>query len=159
MAGTLSRSGAAVGACVMTLAAVLTACGNSGSGSVGTGTTSSASPSPSSSPSSSPSASGKPMGTTVTVQMTEYKLTLSSKTFKSGDYTFVAENKGHIAHSLEVEGQGGDVRLPHDLAPGQSAQLRVTLKNGSYELYCPVDGHKDLGMKTDITVGGATGGS
>lgn len=155
MAGTLSRSGAAVGAGVMTLAAVLTACGNSGYGSSGTGATSSASPSPS----SSPSASGKPMGTTVTVQMTEYKLTLSSKTFKSGDYTFVAENKGHIAHSLEVEGPGGDARLPHDVGPGQSAQLRVTLKNGSYELYCPVDGHKDLGMKTDITVGGATGGS
>jgi len=32
----------------------------------------------------------------------------------------------------------------------------VTLpKAGTYEIYCPVDGHKGLGMKGTITVGGS----
>jgi hypothetical protein len=38
----------------------------------------------------------------------------------------------------------------------------VTLpKNGTYEMYCPVDGHKALGMKGKLTVGGsgAAGGA
>lgn len=30
----------------------------------------------------------------------------------------------------------------------------MTLRNGSYELYCPVDGHKGLGMDVRVTVGG-----
>jgi uncharacterized cupredoxin-like copper-binding protein len=133
------------GACAA-LAAALAACGNSGSGGAGAGDT------------SSPAQSAKAGSTTVTVQLTEYHLALSSKTFKAGDYTFVAKNAGHIVHSLEIEGQGSEMRLPHGLQPGQSAQLKVMLKKGSYELYCPVDGHKDMGMKTEITVGGGSGG-
>ncbi|MFE6063644.1 hypothetical protein [Streptomyces sp. NPDC056431] len=31
----------------------------------------------------------------------------------------------------------------------------MTLKDETYEISCPVDGHKDLGMKTEITVAGA----
>lgn len=148
MAGRLNRSGAAAGACAVALAAALAACGNSGSGSGGTGAT------------SSPTQHGKAGPTTVTVQLTEYHLALSSKTFKAGDYTFVAKNAGHIVHSLEIEGQGSDVGLPNGLQPGQSAQLKIMLKKGSYELYCPVDGHKDMGMKTEITVGdGGSSGS
>ncbi|MFF4563726.1 cupredoxin domain-containing protein [Streptomyces sp. NPDC001435] len=148
MAGRLKSnwSGAAAGACAVALAAALSACGNSGSGG-GAGAT------------SSPPQNAKAGSTTVTVQLTEYHLALSSKTFKAGDYTFVAKNAGHIVHSLEIEGQGTEMRLPHGLQPGQSAQLKVMLKKGSYELYCPVDGHKDMGMKAEITVGGGSGGS
>ncbi|MFF4547724.1 cupredoxin domain-containing protein [Streptomyces sp. NPDC001406] len=148
MAGRLKSnwSGAAAGACAVALAAALSACGNSGSGG-GAGAT------------SSPPQNAKAGSTTVTVQLTEYHLALSSKTFKAGDYTFVAKNAGHIVHSLEIEGQGTEMRLPHGLQPGQSAQLKVMLKKGSYELYCPVGGHKDMGMKAEITVGGGSGGS
>ncbi|MFI1168101.1 copper-binding protein [Streptomyces sp. NPDC020801] len=148
MAGRFSGGRAAAGVCAVGLAALLAACGNSGSGGGSAGTSA-----------STPSQGGQATSTTVTVDMTEYKLALSSKTFQAGDYTFVAKNDGHTLHSLEIEGPGGDARLPHGLQPGQSASLKVTLKNGSYELYCPVDGHKDLGMKTNITVGGSGGGS
>ncbi|MFE0515164.1 copper-binding protein [Streptomyces sp. NPDC058964] len=145
MAGRLNRRTAAAGACAVALAAVLSACGNTGSGSGGA-----------QAPSNTAQNSA---GTTVSVQLTEYKVDLSPKTFQPGEYTFVVKNVGHIGHSLEVEGQGSDVRLSHDVQPGQSGQLKITLKKGSYDVYCPIDGHKDLGMKTDITVGGgSTGG-
>ena len=35
----------------------------------------------------------------------------------------------------------------------------VTLEDGTYEIYCPVDGHKDMGMVGTLTVGAGGGGS
>ena len=59
------------------------------------------------------------------------------------------------ADELEVEGNGVE-KESSDISAGSSGTLKVTLtKNGSYEIYCPVDGHKGLGMKGTVTVGGA----
>ena len=72
-------------------------------------------------------------------------------------------NFGHtIGHALEVEGNGVETKTS-TIDPGKSATLKVTFpKNGTYEMFCPVDGHKALGMKGKITVGssgGAGGGT
>ena len=41
------------------------------------------------------------------------------------------------------------------LQPGQSDTIKVKLnKAGSYEWYCPIDSHKQMGMKGEITVQG-----
>jgi len=32
-------------------------------------------------------------------------------------------------------------------------------KTGTYEFYCPVDGHRDQGMEGVLTVGAASGGA
>ena len=48
------------------------------------------------------------------------------------------------------------ITLP--IQAGSSATLNVTFsKNGSYEIYCPIDGHKAEGMKGTLTVGKAAG--
>jgi uncharacterized cupredoxin-like copper-binding protein len=31
--------------------------------------------------------------------------------------------------------------------------LTVTLKNGKYDFYCSVPGHKQLGMNVEVTIG------
>jgi plastocyanin len=88
--------------------------------------------------------------------MTEFHLALSQQTFAPGTYTFVAVNSGQTVHAIEVDGPGvSDQRTPGDVQPGQSASLTVALQPGSYELYCPVDGHKSKGMDTHFTVGSA----
>ncbi len=56
-------------------------------------------------------------------------------------------------HALEIDGPGVSDKASDTVSPGSSTSLTVTLRKGSYELYCPVDGHKDLGMDTTITVG------
>jgi uncharacterized cupredoxin-like copper-binding protein len=39
------------------------------------------------------------------------------------------------------------------LNPGQSGVLTVTFeKPGTYEMYCPVDGHEQMGMKGEVVV-------
>lgn len=95
---------------------------------------------------------GAGRGTKVTVDESEFALKMSSMTLKAGTYTFVAKNVGQATHALEIEGPGVEGKETKDLAPGQSASLTVALREGSYELYCPVDGHEDKGMKMTLTV-------
>jgi len=95
----------------------------------------------------------------VTVRETEFELEFSTMRFTPGTYTFVAKDAGHVGHALEIDGPGvSDRRTSGTIAPGGSASLTVTLKAGDYEIWCPVDGHKGLGMDAHIHVGtGAAG--
>ncbi|MET9757797.1 cupredoxin domain-containing protein [Streptomyces sp. NPDC006372] len=128
------------------LTAVLAACGGGSYGN-STGSASTAPP---------PKSAGS--GTQVTAQLTDFHIKLSTGTFQPGRYTFTAKNMGQHEHALEIQGPGGENRSK-TLDPGQSTTLTVTLKSGSYKVFCPVDGHQDLGMKTSITVGGAPASS
>jgi uncharacterized cupredoxin-like copper-binding protein len=141
----IRRSLVGIGAVLGTLA-VLVACGNSSDES----TSSTASPTTPSASTSSSSPAAK--GTTVTVKETEYKLELSQSTFSPGTYTFTAQNDGGTTHALEIEGPGIEEQQTGNLSPGASGSLTVTLQSGKYELYCPVDGHRDRGMETGISV-------
>ncbi|MFE6099019.1 sulfocyanin-like copper-binding protein [Streptomyces laurentii] len=121
------------------MTALLAACGaNNGGG----GTTTTTPP---------PSAAA---GTPVAAKLVDFRITLSTHRFTAGPYTFTAKNDGKTEHALEVEGNGADHRTP-GIMPGHSATLTVNLESGTYEVYCPIDGHKELGMKADITVGAA----
>jgi uncharacterized cupredoxin-like copper-binding protein len=141
---------------VVVVVAVLSGCGggtgngNGGGSAANTGSTSSTSSSPSS------GSSGK----TVAISETEYKLTPTNLTLKEpGTYTFKVVNKGSVTHALEVEGNGVETDT-EDISPGKSATLTVNFKGaGSYEMYCPVDGHRDRGMEGKITIGSAAAGS
>ena len=89
----------------------------------------------------------------MTVTETEYALKLSKTSFSPGTYTFTADNTGKVAHALEIEGPGASEAKTKTIQGGEKAEVTVTLKKGSYELYCPVDNHKGLGMKQRIEVG------
>ena len=105
-------------------------------------------------------ATGGTNTTRVTVTEREYKLTLSRTHLAVGKYTLVAVNKGAIAHSLEIAGPGiKSRRIAGTIKPGASGTLLVTLKAGTYSIWCPVAGHAALGMKTRLRVGAATSGT
>ncbi|MGH3852018.1 MAG: hypothetical protein ACRDR6_00665 [Pseudonocardiaceae bacterium] len=92
--------------------------------------------------------------------MTDFHLALSDSTLAPGIYTFLATNGGNDEHSIEIDGPGvSDQRIPGVVEPGHSASLTVTLQSGSYDMYCPVDGHRAMGMETHFTVGAAGTGS
>lgn len=107
----------------------------------------------------SPNGAGAGGGEVVEVSLSEFALTPASFSLEPGSYTFHVVNDGSVVHALEVEGPLGEVETA-DLAPGESADLDVDLSEpGDYEMYCPVDGHKDEGMEGTITVGGGGGGA
>jgi plastocyanin len=89
----------------------------------------------------------------VTATETEYHIALSPSTFTAGRYAFVAKNAGTVTHALAVTGPGLSRLDTGAIAPGRSKTLNVTLMPGAYDLYCPIDGHKGLGMDVTIHVG------
>jgi uncharacterized cupredoxin-like copper-binding protein len=100
-------------------------------------------------------------GTTVKAVETDFHIALSKKTFAPGKYTFEAINKGQTTHALEITGSGLKNAKTKDITPGQTAKLTVTFKKGPYDIFCPIPGHKALGMNVNIVVvtAGATSSS
>jgi uncharacterized cupredoxin-like copper-binding protein len=73
---------------------------------------------------------------------------------KGGSVTITAMNAGQTTHALALEkaGPGGKDLKTSSIAPGASAKLTAKLKPGTYEWYCPIDGHKSMGMVGKLTV-------
>src|SRR5205823_14907641 len=128
---------------LLPLAALLTACG----GGYGGG-------------SKSASTGGNALRT-IGISEQEYSLTPSTVTVaKAGTYAFQVTNKGKITHAFTIEASGGGNEVQSgDIQPGSHKTVKSTFKAGtSYEMYCPIDGHKSQGMAGTIRVGGAGGG-
>ena len=83
---------------------------------------------------------------------TEFKFSKPAATAKAGKVTVNLTNDGQTSHAIEIEGTPkGDVKT-NVIGPGQSTTLTANLKPGKYEFYCPVDSHKQQGMKGTLTV-------
>lgn len=131
---------------VAVLAVGAAACGSGSSGGSSASSTTPASTSAAASPSSQAS------GSTVDVTLKDYSITVAGGSkLAPGTYTFHVTNEGPSAHNLTVNGPGvSDQATPTFQAGTQN--LTVKLAKGSYELFCSVPGHKQLGMDTHITV-------
>src|SRR3954451_14620257 len=145
----MTRTGLSIlGAVVIALAIASSGCGGSSGSSADSESTAATT--------SSSGSGGGAVVKTVTVHETEYKLSPSTISLtKTGTYVFKGVNDGTTTHALAVEGNGID-EDGTGISPGSSGTLKVTLaKAGTYEIYCPIDGHKDMGMEGTITVGPA----
>jgi uncharacterized cupredoxin-like copper-binding protein len=92
-------------------------------------------------------------GAPVAVSLREFAIAMPDS-LPAGPTTFQVTNNGTIEHSFEIEGQGIEQKLDHNLKPGETMTLQVDLKPGSYDAYCPVDGHRGQGMEVKLTVTG-----
>ena len=97
---------------------------------------------------------------TIEVHLSDFKLDPSRVSVdEPGTYTFEAVNDGQSVHALELEGHGVEEET-EDIQPGESAEFTVDLQEaGDYELYCPVDGHRAMGMEGSVDVGGTGAGA
>jgi plastocyanin len=73
---------------------------------------------------------------------------------KAGTYTITVTNVGQFPHDMHVAvaSDGTEVGGSTVVAAGQSASFTVTLRAGSYTMWCAIDAHESLGMKGTITV-------
>ena len=98
-----------------------------------------------------------------TIQISEKEFSLNPSTVtvpKPGTYEFDVTNDGSVTHAFNVERSGGgDEAETGDIDPGSHKTVKFTFSaGGSYEMYCPVDGHRSEGMEGTIMVSGAAGG-
>ena len=89
---------------------------------------------------------------TFSISATDYAFTPSTVTVDApGTYTFDLTNDGATDHAIEIEGQGSEERSD-TVSPGDSASVTIDLQSGTYEMYCPIDGHRAQGMEGEVTV-------
>ncbi len=115
-----------------------------------------ATPTPTPPPGTTPTPTPTPTATPVYpsrtgVDLDEWVVRSSYRTLRAGTIDFNAANLGEDDHNLSVRAGSKDYgRL--DLAPGDADTLKLTLAPGTYTLYCSLQGHEEMGMRTDITV-------
>jgi plastocyanin len=91
-------------------------------------------------------------GETVDMSLTDYALNPADPSVKAGTVTFDVSNDGQAPHALEVEGPSGEAET-ETLDAGGTEKLTVDLnKAGTYEMYCPVGNHREMGMEGEVTV-------
>jgi hypothetical protein len=98
----------------------------------------------------------KPAPPTVKVSLSEWRIQLTPARIPAGPVTFEVSNVGTIPHAFEIEGRGLEQSTPQ-IQQGATTTLKLDLRPGSYEAYCPVGkgSHKMLGMLSRLTVGNA----
>jgi len=97
---------------------------------------------------------GAASGKTIDVTLKDFSIAVASTgSLAPGTYTFHVTNNGPSSHNLTIDGPGVSGKATPTFAAGGSQDLTVTLQNGSYDLFCSVPSHKQLGMDTHLTVG------
>jgi plastocyanin len=91
--------------------------------------------------------------TTLTFILKDFTITPANVTLpKTGKYTIVIYNEGSQLHNLEIEGNGLKAE-GKEIGFGKKQTFTADFKKaGDYDMYCPVPGHKELGMTGTITV-------
>jgi plastocyanin len=89
----------------------------------------------------------------VRVTLSEWKIEMARDTLRPGPVTFEVRNGGTMTHGFYVRGEGVD-KGTRDIAARESASLTVTLKPGTYEVFCPMSelSHKQAGMSRKVVV-------
>ncbi len=90
-------------------------------------------------------------GEVVAVELDELEVRMPSE-LAAGPTTFRVTNVGGAEHNFEVEGQGIEEVFEENLRPGETKEMTLDLQPGTYEVYCPVGNHEDLGMLLELTV-------
>lgn len=103
-------------------------------------------------PAASATTTAAAQGTVVNVTEKEFSIALSQATFTPGTYTFVVKDEGAVSHNLNIKGPGITNAVTSTISAGGSTSLTVTLKSGSYELWCSIGSHKANGMDMTIAV-------
>jgi plastocyanin len=75
----------------------------------------------------------------------------ASATAPAGKLEIKSENKSSTGHNIAIEGQGVNQKGPV-VQGGGSSDVKVDLKPGKYTFYCSVPGHREAGMKGELSV-------
>ncbi len=89
----------------------------------------------------------------VQVVAQEFSYSLSRLKVKAGKVIVELVNHGQDAHDLDIERVGGTkiIRFPH-VQPGHYIDKELTLKPGTYRLWCGIADHKERGMHAKLRV-------
>ena len=97
---------------------------------------------------------------TIPVQLTEFAFTPDAYNVRAGETVhFQLTNAGRFGHDMHIQGPGVDAEAvpgTGSVRPGESTTFDVTFPAaGTYQVWCPVQDHRDRGMVATVVVAGA----
>jgi len=134
----------AVPCLALLVVAILTGCGG-GNGESGAGTS---------------EAGAAPSGS-LSVSATDFAFAPADLAAEAGTVEIELVNDGDAPHAISLEGNGVEA-TSDTIDAGATTTLTLDLEDGVYDVWCPVDGHREFGMVGTLTVGsgsGTTGGT
>ena len=135
---------------ILALAAVaLAGCG--GGGSEKSASTSTPTPTATATTESSAASGGGGEVVKLAADASALKFDPSKLTAKVGKVTLQMANPSGLPHAVSIEGNGVDVD-GNTVGKGGTSTASADLKAGTYDFYCPVDGHRAAGMVGKLTV-------
>ncbi len=87
----------------------------------------------------------------IQVLLQEYTVDMVD-TIPAGLVVFQITNDGNWEHGFVLTGNGIMATLEKPLAPDELGEIQVELPPGIYEIYCPIAGHSELGMRLELAV-------
>jgi hypothetical protein len=96
--------------------------------------------------------------TTIPVGLNDYWIDMPSPPSSAGSHVFTVTNNGAVVHNLVYEPEGSPTDPPErifvpDLNPGDTLGTPpIELQPGTYIFFCPLEGHRELGMFVPVTV-------
>jgi plastocyanin len=95
----------------------------------------------------------EPNPRSVSVGSTEYAFTLSQRSVLAGEVRIQFDNsRAEDAHQLSIDGPNPDYWSFDEVDAGSVTTQVVTLRPGSYVLFCPLLDHEARGMHATLTV-------
>lgn len=93
------------------------------------------------------------VGSAVSITLKEYRLVPDRIRVRPAlpAITFVLRNDGRFAHNFHIEGDGVDT-TSSKFGPGRTVRLEVTLREGEYQISCPLSNHDQRGMHGTLLV-------
>jgi len=83
----------------------------------------------------------------------EFRYALSRQTIHAGRAIIELRNAGEDAHDLMLRREGGTHTYRWPIAEaGEVVDREVTLRPGTYRLWCGVANHRSLGMRATLVV-------
>ena len=97
---------------------------------------------------------------TIPVTLTEFSFTPDAYNVRAGETVhFQLSNSGRFGHDMHIQGPGLDTEAvpgSGSVRPGESVTFDVTFPAaGTYQVWCPVQDHRDRGMVATVVVAGA----
>ncbi|MQA24370.1 MAG: copper-binding protein [Micromonosporaceae bacterium] len=102
-----------------------------------------------------PTDEAQPTGARVDVTEDEFSIELSEPELTPGTYTFVIKNEGAVGHNLVIDGPGVSKAQTPLIRSGRTETVTVTLREGTYDVWCSIGNHRDQGMELTLSIGGA----
>jgi hypothetical protein len=90
---------------------------------------------------------------TVSVGLTEYRIAPQRIHAPAGLLTILVHNYGRLTHNLVISRGGQPEAATQPIAPGQTAELAVTLSRGTYQVASTILSDQALGAYGTLTIG------